>query len=137
MKWLTLLVVAVAGMTLSGCGGMASDLYRMAQTSHDAGSCNGFKGKTQEFVEQSLQLSPVQTYEEGTVSVAQYEKGNFGAAIMFDGGKVTKFFCGNRMMATGLYRQYAETLINGDSKKKEVMNSLLENFKRTEDLKTR
>lgn len=137
MKRLILLVVAVAGMTLSGCGGMASDLYRMAQTSHDAGSCNGFKGKTQEIVEQSLQLRPVQTYEEGAVSVAQYEKGNFGAAIMFDGGKVTKFFCGNRMMATGLYRQYAEALINGDGKKKEVMNSLLENFRRSEELKTR
>jgi|GEM_PF-5824783 len=137
MKRLILLVVAVAGMTLSGCGGMASDLYRMAQTSHDAGSCNGFKGKTQETVEQSLQLRPVQTYEEGAVSVAQYEKGNFGAAIMFDGGKVTKFFCGNRMMATGLYRQYAEALINGDSRKKEVMNSLLENFRRSEELKTR
>lgn len=106
-------LVSLVAMTLTGCGGMANDLYRMAQTSHDAGSCTAFRGQTKKAVEESLQLKPIDSFEDGSACVEHYEKGNFGAAILYNDGKVSKFFCGNRSIATGVYRKHADALIEG------------------------
>ena len=102
--------LSVIAAALTGCGGMAGDLYRMANTSHDAGSCNGFKGKDRSYVESTLDLKPTQSFEDGQTIVAKYEKGNFGAAFVYEGDKASKYFCGSRMFAATLARKYTEEL---------------------------
>lgn len=129
--------LSVVAAALTGCGGMAGDLYRMANTSHDAGSCNGFKGKDRNFVENSLALKPIQSFEDGPTTVAQYEKGNFGAAFVYEDGKTSKYFCGSRMFATTLARKYTEELTEGKGssavsvKKKESAAEMMERFRRS------
>lgn len=112
-------VLLVAGM-VSGCGPIVTDLVQMTYTSHDAGSCAGFQGQTQAVVEERLNLQPSESFLDGDVAMAYYEKGLFVSTIVYKDGKVSKYYCGSQRaglnMAKALYKQYAEERVSGKPK---------------------